>query len=128
MKTQMMAVRCHHGNLAIRRPSINLLLAPLLLLLLYYVPIHADATTTGPDGTAAPPSSSRRAAARRLIYRKGTDSHDYKFSSAALEDYSHVSPQWRDRFLAASVFWFKGSTAADSGLVRRTRAALGIAG
>ncbi len=68
------------------------------------------------------------AAARRLIYLKGTDSHDYKFSSAALEDYSHVSPQWRDRFLAASVFWFKGSTAADSGLVRRTRAALGIAG
>ena len=65
--------------------------------------------------------------ARRLIYLKGTDSHDYKFSSAALEDYSHISPQWRDRFLAASVFWFKGSSAPDSSLVQRTRAALGAA-
>ena len=68
------------------------------------------------------------AAARRLIYLKGTDSHDYKFSSAALEDYAHVSPQWRDRFLAACVFWFKGSSAPDSSLVKRTRSALGIAG
>lgn len=67
------------------------------------------------------------AAARRLIYLKGTDSHDYKFSSAALEDYAHVSPQWRDRFLAASVFWFKGSSGPDSSLVKRTRAALGTA-
>lgn len=67
------------------------------------------------------------AAARRLIYLKGNDSHDYKFSAAALEDYSHVSPAWRDRFLAASVFWFKGSAAADTDLVRRTRAALGTA-
>jgi hypothetical protein len=63
--------------------------------------------------------------ARRMIYLKGTDSHDYKFSAAALEDYSHISPQWRDRFLAASVFWFKGSSARDSELVKRTRAALG---
>lgn len=65
--------------------------------------------------------------ARRMIYLKGTDSHDYKFSSASLEDYSHISPKWRDRFLAASVFWFKGSTAKDSDLVKRTRAALGTA-
>lgn len=65
--------------------------------------------------------------ARRLIYLKGTDSHDYKFSAAALEDYSHISPKWRDRFLAASVFWLKGSGAKDSDLVKRTRAALGTA-
>jgi hypothetical protein len=58
-----------------------------------------------------------------MIYLKGTDSHDYKFSSAALEDYRHVSPHLRDRFLAASVFWLKGSGAADSVLVARTRAA-----
>src|SRR5262249_59299555 len=63
-------------------------------------------------------------AARRLIFRKGTDSHDYKFSSAALEDYAHVSPSWRNRFLAASVFWLKGSGDKDSALVERTRAAL----
>ena len=48
-------------------------------------------------------------AARRLVFLKGTDSHDYKFSSAVLEDYAHVSPAWRDRYLAASVFWLKGS-------------------
>ncbi len=63
--------------------------------------------------------------ARRMIYLKGNDSHDYKFSAAALEDYRHISPQWRDRFLAASVFWFKGSAGPDTDLVKRTRAALG---
>ena len=31
--------------------------------------------------------------ARRLIFAKGTDSHDYKFSSAALEDFYHVTPR-----------------------------------
>jgi hypothetical protein len=64
-------------------------------------------------------------AARRLIFLKGRDSHDYKFSSAVLEDYHHLTPPWRDRFLAASVFNLKGSGDAESGLVKRTRAALG---
>jgi hypothetical protein len=59
-----------------------------------------------------------------MIYLKGTDSHDYKFSSAVLEDYFNLSPQVRDRFLAASVFWLKGSGAGDSPLVARTRAAI----
>lgn len=62
--------------------------------------------------------------ARLLVFLKGRDSHDYKFSSAVLEDYFHVSPAWRDRFLAASVFNLKGSRDADSPLVRRTQAAL----
>src|SRR5690606_10416716 len=35
-------------------------------------------------------------AAQRLIYLKGRDSHDYKFSSAMLEDYQHISPGIRD--------------------------------
>ena len=64
------------------------------------------------------------AAAQRLTYLKGTDSHDYKFSSAVLEDYSHLSPKLRDRYLAASVFWLKGSGAPDSQLVARTRAVI----
>ena len=64
------------------------------------------------------------ATARRLIFAKGTDSHDYKFSSAALEDFYHVSPAWRDRFLAASVVWLKGSGGNDSPVLQRTRAAL----
>jgi hypothetical protein len=62
--------------------------------------------------------------ARRLIFLKGVDAHDWKFSSAVLEDYSHLSPGWRDRFLAASVHYLKGSQAPDNGLVQRVRAAL----
>jgi hypothetical protein len=64
------------------------------------------------------------AAGRRLIFSKGNDSHDYKFSSAALEDFYHVTPEWRARFLASSVFWLRGAAAPDTDLVRRIRAAL----
>jgi len=62
--------------------------------------------------------------AQRLIYMKGRDSHDYKFSSAIIEDYHHLSPGLRDRFLAASVHWLKGADEPDSPLVGRSRAAL----
>ena len=55
---------------------------------------------------------------------KGRNHHDYKFSSAVLEDYFHVSPAWRDRFLASSVFNLKGSRARDNSLVGRIRAAM----
>ena len=64
-------------------------------------------------------------AARRLVFLKGTNAHDYKFSSAVLEDYERLSPPWRDRLLAASVFYLRGSGEADNDLVKRTRAALG---
>ena len=64
-------------------------------------------------------------AARRLIFLKGTDSHDYKFSSAVLEDYQFMSPPWRDRYLAASMFYLKGANASDNQLVQRVRAAMG---
>ena len=64
-------------------------------------------------------------AARRMVFLKGRDSHDYKFSSAVLEDYAHISPAWRDRFLAASVFHLRGAGGPDNSLVQRTRAALG---
>jgi hypothetical protein len=63
--------------------------------------------------------------ARRLIFLKGRDSHDYKFSSAVLEDYQHVTPALRNTFLALSMFNLKGSDDRDNGLVGRTRAALG---
>lgn len=62
--------------------------------------------------------------ARRLVFLKGTDSHDYKFSSAVLEDAAHVSPASRDRFLAASLFWLKGSAGPDAPVVKRAHAAL----
>lgn len=62
-------------------------------------------------------------AARVLIFLKGRDAHDYKFSSAVLEDYYHVSPGWRDRFLAASMFHLRGSQGPDNPLVQRVRSA-----
>jgi hypothetical protein len=62
--------------------------------------------------------------ARLLVFFKGRNSHDYKFSSAVLEDHAHLSPAWRDRYLAASVFNLPGSGATDNDLVQRTRAAL----
>jgi len=64
--------------------------------------------------------------ARRLIFLKGSNSHDYKFSSAVLEDFQHVSPPWRDQFLAASVFNLRGSGDKDNSLVNRARAALKV--
>ena len=64
------------------------------------------------------------ATARRPDLREGRDSHDYKFSSAVLEDFFNVTPAWRDRYLAASVYWLKGSGGTDSPVLQRTRAAL----
>jgi hypothetical protein len=63
-------------------------------------------------------------AARRLIFLKGNDSHDYKFSSAVLEDFYQISPEWRNRYLAASVYQLRGSQEPDNTLTARTRAAL----
>jgi len=62
--------------------------------------------------------------ARRLIFLKGNNSHDYKFSSAVLEDFHNISPAWRGPFLAASVFNLRGSGDQDNSPVNRTRAAL----
>ena len=63
--------------------------------------------------------------ARLLIFSKGDDAHDYKYSSALLEDYYHISPDWRNRYLAAGMFLLKGSGHRENELVKRTRAALG---
>ena len=63
-------------------------------------------------------------AARRLIFLKGRDAHDYKFSAAVLEDSVRMAPPWRNRVLAASVFNLRGSGEADNPLVQRTRTAL----
>jgi len=63
-------------------------------------------------------------AARRLIFAKGNDSHDYKFSSAVLEDYHLLPRDAANRYLAASVAYFKGTSAKDNNLVHRIRDAL----
>ena len=63
-------------------------------------------------------------AARRFTFLKGNDAHDYKFSSAVLEDYRHISSQWRDAYLASSLMLLNGAGEPDNGLNQRTRAAL----
>jgi hypothetical protein len=62
--------------------------------------------------------------ARRLVFLKGNDSHDYKFSSAALEDYRKLTPVWRNRFLAASVFQLRSSAESTRPIVERINSAL----
>jgi hypothetical protein len=62
-------------------------------------------------------------AARVLTFLKGNDAHDYKFSSAVLEDYYNVSPAWRDRYLASNAFNLNTATEPDNDLIERTRAA-----
>lgn len=64
-------------------------------------------------------------AARRLVFLKGNNAHDYKFSAAVLEDSERLTQTGRNRLLAASAFYFRGSGDADNDLVKRTRAALG---
>ncbi len=64
-------------------------------------------------------------ATRQLVFLKGNDAHDYKYSSAVLEDFYHVSPAWRDQFLALSVYNLIGSEDRDNSIVSRIRQALG---
>jgi hypothetical protein len=62
--------------------------------------------------------------ARLLIFLKGNDAHDYKFSSAVFEDYFNVSPSWRNKYLALNLFKMRSAADRDNRLVERTRAAL----
>lgn len=52
-------------------------------------------------------------AARVLIFLKGSDPHDYKFSSAIMEDQAHLAPAWRGPFLAANLSLLRSSTASE---------------
>jgi hypothetical protein len=63
--------------------------------------------------------------ARLLVFNKGSDSHDYKFSSAAHEDFYHASPALRGRYLATSVFHLHGTQDRDNPLIGHVREALG---
>ena len=63
-------------------------------------------------------------AARRLVFLKGNDSHDYKFSSAVLEDYYAVSPEFRNAYLANAAYLLPGSKDRNNGLVDRVHDAL----
>ncbi|MCO6042611.1 hypothetical protein NG895_01705 [Aeoliella sp. ICT_H6.2] len=63
-------------------------------------------------------------AARVLVFLKGNNAHDNEFRSAVLRNNYHVSPQFRNFYLASNVFMLRGSQSPDNDLVQRTRAAL----
>ena len=55
------------------------------------------------------------ASARRQLARNGRQSHDYKFTEAALENHGEMAPTaWRDRILSASMAYFQGPATAPS--------------
>lgn len=62
--------------------------------------------------------------ARRLVFLKGNDSHDYKYSSAVLEDLIQLSPQWRPDFAAACLYKLRSTQEPTTNLVHRIRQAL----
>lgn len=64
-------------------------------------------------------------AARRLIFRKGRDSHDYKYGAAIWEECVLASdPKWQAPLAAAALFNFPGAKTADSPVMDRARAAV----
>lgn len=76
------------------------------------------------QNTSAARAELLMAGARRLIFNKGNNAHDYKFSSATLEDYYHATSTWRNRFLATAMFNLRGSGHPNNALIARARAAL----
>ena len=66
------------------------------------------------------------ASARRQLALNGRQSHRYKFTEAALENYREMPPSaWRDRVLAASTAYFAGPASAPSPVAREALALLG---
>jgi hypothetical protein len=57
--------------------------------------------------------------ARELVFLKGNDAHDYKFSSAALEDYYQIDPTWRPRYLAGCSYLLHGEGEQTTSLAKR---------
>jgi hypothetical protein len=65
------------------------------------------------------------AAARRMIFRKGRDSHDYKYGAAAWEEFRLAAdPKWQAPLAAAAMFNLPGSSTPDSPLMRQAREAV----
>ena len=65
-------------------------------------------------------------AARRMIFHKGTDSHDYKYGAAIWEECLAVAePRWHAPLAAAAMFNLPGAKTNDSPLMIRAREAVG---
>ena len=66
------------------------------------------------------------ASARRQLARNGRQSHDYKFTEAALENHREMAPSaWRDRILSASMAYFTETATAPSPVSQQARRLLG---
>ena len=57
--------------------------------------------------------------AREFVFLKGNDAHDYKFSSAALEDYHQMDPTWRARYLAGCSYLLHGNGERTTSLAKQ---------
>lgn len=62
--------------------------------------------------------------ARRMILRKASDPHDYKYAAAIFDDYAQVSPAWRPHLLATATYHLPGTTTPDSPLMLRAAEAI----
>ena len=56
---------------------------------------------------------------RELVFLKGNDSHDYKFSSAMLEDFYHIDPRWRNQYLASCTYLLRGDHENTTSLAKK---------
>ena len=66
------------------------------------------------------------AGARRHLAYSGRQSHDYKFTEAALENHRQMAPTvWRDRILSASMAYFTGSATAPNPVAEEALQLLG---
>jgi hypothetical protein len=64
-------------------------------------------------------------AAKRMIFHKGTDSHDYKYGAAIWEECVAASePKWHAPLAAAAMFNLPGAKSKDSPLMIRAREAV----
>lgn len=73
---------------------------------------------------AVPEPRELLAGACRMIVRKGTDAHDYKYPVAVMEDFRLVSPEWRPHMLATLVYHVPGITLPNSPVMQRAEEAV----
>ena len=64
------------------------------------------------------------AAALRLTLTKADEVHYYKYLAAVIEDLPLVSPHWQPHFLAAAVYYMKGTGDPEPATMKRAREAL----
>jgi hypothetical protein len=90
------------------------------------VPARVDEAAAHVMRLAADPAgrSAFLASALRSTISKGDEVHYYKYLAALVEDTAWVSPEWQPRFLAASVYYLKGSADAEPPAIQRAREAL----